>query len=469
MNNGLRSWNLGALVAVSVCLATADGRAAGFAVAVQTASALGTANAGVTASADDAGTAWFNPAGMARFKRSEFAQALHIDMPSLKFSNDGSQPALGQSLGGDGGQAGNLALIPPLYAIGRLDDRVNVGLTVNAPFGQKTTYDDGWMGRFQALESELKSISVSPAISYRVNDQWWLGAGLSVQWIKATLTNAVNYSAVVADQSVRSGLLTPKQVAALLDPARPDTIAGLSGNAEVEGDDIRVGWNVGVIYNHGDRLRLGAQYRSAIRYDLQGSAAFSPPVSANAIANGIIRAASAPGAPLTNTSLSASIELPASASLGMWWQATPALEVLFDAQWTGWSTFDQVSFVRGDGSTLTTVPYHWRDTWRFAAGATHRISDAWLVRGGVAYDQSVIRDDADRGARLPDASKLWLTLGARYDWKPGDMWFDAALTYVDSSDASIHQNNGSQAAYGLLSGTYRSYVSIVSLQVTKRF
>lgn len=464
-----RGGSLGVLLGGLAWLATAPAQAAGFAVAVQTASALGTANAGVTAAAEDAGTAWFNPAGMARFQRSEIAQAVHFDLPSLQFDDHGSQPALGQRLGDNGGDAGRFAVIPPLFAIGHLDERVNVGLTINVPFGQKTKYDGGWMGRFQSLESEVKTISVSPAMSFRVDDHWWLGAGLSVQWVKATLTNDINYSAIVADRALASGRLTPQQVAALLDPARPDTIAGLTGETEVEGDDLRVGWNIGVIYNLDDRLRLGAQFRSRIRYRLEGHASFQPPTSANPLANAIITAASAPGAPLSNTDLSASIELPPSASVGVWWQATPALALLFDAQWTGWSSFDEVSFIRGNGSTLATVVYDWRDTWRFAAGATYRISDAWQIRGGIAYDQTVIRNDAERGARLPDAAKLWLTMGARYDWKPGDTWFDVALSYVDSRDAGIHQNNGSTAAYGLLDGTYQSHVFIVSLQATKRF
>lgn len=469
MGTATSGGGLATLVVGLAGLVTAPVQAAGFSVAVQTASALGTANAGVTAAAEDAGTAWFNPAGMARFRRSEVAQAVHFDLPSLEFDNHASQPALGQRLGDGGGDAGNLAVIPPLYAIGHLDERVNVGLTINAPFGQKTTYDGGWMGRFQALENEVKTISVSPALSYRVDERWWLGAGLSVQWMKATLTNDVNYSAIVAERAVASGRLTPQQVAALLDPARPDTIAGLAGQAEVEGDDIRIGWNVGMIYNHDDQLRLGAQFRSKIRYRLEGHASFAPPSATNPLARAIIAAASAPGAPLANTDLSASIDLPPSASVGVWWQATSALEVLFDAQWTGWSTFDQVHFIRGDGSTLSTVDYDWRDTWRFAAGAVYRIDDAWRIRGGMAYDQTVIRDDATRGARLPDAAKVWFTVGARYDWKPGDTWFDVAASYVDARDASIHQNNGSTAAYGLLDGSYQSRVFIVSLQATKRF
>ncbi|MFO1397503.1 MAG: outer membrane protein transport protein [Burkholderiales bacterium] len=467
-----RSGNSRSLVvalAAAAGVVSAPAGAAGFAVAVQSASALGNANAGVTASAEDASTAWFNPAGMAFLGHSEVAQAVHFDMPNERFRNAGSQPALGQPLGGEGGNAGQFSVIPPLYAVGRLDDRIAIGLTINFPFGQRTEYDGDWMGRFQALTSEVRTISVNPAMSWRIDDRFAVGGGLDVQWMQAKLTNAVNYSAVVAQGATASGLLTPQQVAALLDPARPDTIANLSGGAELKGDDLRLGWNAGALYRLDDRLRIGVQYRSQIRYTLQGTATFSPPTAHNPVAAGVIAAVSRPGGALSNSDVAVDLTLPASASAGVWWRPDPDWTLLFDAQWTGWSTFSTLRFVRADGSLLNQVVYDWQDTWRFAAGVNYGGIGGWLLRAGIAYDQSVIRNDANRDPRLPDSERLWLTAGARYDWR-NDTWFDVALSYVQPKDASlVAHNNGSTAAFGLLNGDYRSRIAIVSLQVTKRF
>ena len=406
---------------------------------------------------------------MARFDDSEVAQAIHFDMPSERFGNSGSLPAVGQPLGSEGGNAGQFAVIPPLYAVAPLSKDVAVGITVNFPFGLTTNYDSDWMGRFQALKSQLKTISVNPGVSYRYDDRLWLGAGVTVQWIQAKLTNAVNYSAVVAQGAVSSGLLTPAQVAALLDPSRPNTIAGLSGNAEVKGDDLRAGWNVGAIYNFNDSLRVGAQYRSRIKNTITGTASFSPPSTSNPVAAAVIAAVSKPGGALSNTDITADLTLPDTASLGVYWQATKDWTFLFDAAWTGWSSISEVRFVRADGSLLNQVPYNWRDTWRFSAGANYRYSDEWLLRAGIAYDQSVIGNDVYRDPRLPDSERLWLTVGARYQKDP-KYWFDAALSYVQPRDASlVNHNNGSTAAYGLLNGSYSSQIFIVSLQVTGTF
>ena len=65
---------------------------------------------------------------------------------------------MGQSLGNEGGDGGDWNAIPAVYFATPLNDRFAVGLGVNAPFGLKLEYDDGWMGRFQALNSEITDL-----------------------------------------------------------------------------------------------------------------------------------------------------------------------------------------------------------------------------------------------------------------------------------------------------------------------
>ena len=79
---------------------------------------------------------------------------------------------------GDGGDAGSLTVVPSFYHAGRRPD-VRIGERINAPFGLKTEYDDDWMGRFVAIESELEPLTrsrpwptvFSPQAVYRGRDQ----------------------------------------------------------------------------------------------------------------------------------------------------------------------------------------------------------------------------------------------------------------------------------------------------------
>src|SRR3954471_16898794 len=104
--------NVAALAVASACLmfSALQARAAGFALYEQGISGMGNAYAGAAAVAEDATTVWWNPAGMARLPTGmNIASGGAAIMPSWKFSDRGSVAALGQPLGGNGGDAGDTA------------------------------------------------------------------------------------------------------------------------------------------------------------------------------------------------------------------------------------------------------------------------------------------------------------------------------------------------------------------------
>ena len=103
-------------------------------------------------------------------------------------------------------------------------------------------------------------------------------------------------------------------------------------------------------------------------------------------------------------------------------------------------------------------------TWRISAGANYRYSDQWIFRGGLAYDQSPVRD-AERTPRLPDQDRVWAAVGVQYRYSPS-IAVDLAWAYIWVRDPNINQNEGSTAANGLISGSYRNNVNIVGLQLT---
>src|ERR1700682_6373037 len=81
-----------------------------FALQEQSGSGLGNAFAGGAAAAEDASTIFTNPAGMSRLAGIQAVRAGSLICPSAKFSDTGSQPAMFQPLGGNGGDAGSCAL-----------------------------------------------------------------------------------------------------------------------------------------------------------------------------------------------------------------------------------------------------------------------------------------------------------------------------------------------------------------------
>jgi long-chain fatty acid transport protein len=166
-------------IVVGVVLPGVSGTAlaSGFALLEQSASRLGSAFAGTAAIADDATTIFYNPAGMQRLEQAEALIVLSGVDISSEFENRNSLPALGQPLGNDGGDAGGWNAIPAVYLAWPVNDRIALGLGINVPFGLKLEYGEGWIGRFQALKSEIETLNVNPALSFQLGERVTLGVG----------------------------------------------------------------------------------------------------------------------------------------------------------------------------------------------------------------------------------------------------------------------------------------------------
>ena len=148
----------------------------GFAVNEQSASGLGNAYAGGGASAEDASTIFFNPAGMIYLPDNQLVIAGHAIHSSANFSNNDSHSFLGlPTQGNDGGDAGGWAFVPNLYFTKAVNDDVRLGIGINSPFAYKTNYNNGWVGRYQALKTTIRTININPSIAFKVNDKISMG------------------------------------------------------------------------------------------------------------------------------------------------------------------------------------------------------------------------------------------------------------------------------------------------------
>jgi long-chain fatty acid transport protein len=120
---------------IALCGASSSAFASGFALLEQSASRLGSAFAGTAAAADDASTIFYNPAGLAKLEGTQLLVVASGISISSEFNNSGSQAALGQSLGNEGGDAGDWNAVPAVYLAVPLNEQFAFGFGVNAPFG----------------------------------------------------------------------------------------------------------------------------------------------------------------------------------------------------------------------------------------------------------------------------------------------------------------------------------------------
>lgn len=456
-------------LAGAALIGTNNAVAAGFALLEQNSSGLGNAYAGAAAVAEDASTIYFNAAGLTQLKRPSLvmnAAAINIKSEFTNGSGStlcplgvttGSCSALGQSLGGNGGNAGGLTVLPAFYLAVPLTDTVSGGIGVNAPFGLKTEYDSDWMGRFQAVKSDVKTTNINTALAFKVHDKVSIGIGADFQTIDATLTSGVNYTAAVVSASGGTVL-----------------VPGLEGTSKIKGNDSAWGYDAGLLFTPTEWTRVGLSYRSAIKYKISGNATFVAPTSSNVFAqayiNGLSNSTNA-AAP-TNGPVTLDLKLPATARLAVAQKLGSVVELLGEVSWTQWSSIPELRVRRsGSGATLKNTSENWDDTMRYAVGANFQLNKALKLRVGAALDESPV-PDSTRTPRLPDNDRTWLSAGAKVAVTK-NFSVDVGYSHVASKDAALNQTDGYTAAQGypngLLIGTQKSKIDILGVQATVSF
>lgn len=374
---------------LSVCgltlIGAADWSAAtGFYVPQQTAYGAGRANAGNVAMAAEASTVFSNPAGMTRLEGAEVVWGLNIVTPSDRFDNRGttlSTPGTGGTpsavAGGRGSDPGSPTPVASLFYVHPIADRWRFGIGIAAPFGLRLEYDSDWFGRYDSIEAELITIDVAPSLAYRMSDALSLGAGLNVQYADTTLTSAV------------PDTLAPNAVTASTD-----------GRSELTGDDVTVGFNLGLLWNAAPGTRIGLHYRSAMEHDIEGHNKISGLTGALASANG-------------RFGVSSKLKLPDVLSAGFAHELTDRTTLVGEAQWFGWSRFDELRIVYDNGAPDVVLPQGYRDTYTVSAGAEHRWRDDLTLRAGIQYDRTPTVDRY-RDTSLPDGDRIWTAVGLSY-------------------------------------------------------
>jgi long-chain fatty acid transport protein len=144
-------------------------------------------------------------------------------------------------------------------------------------------------------------------------------------------------------------------------------------------------------------------------------------------------------------------------------------DFLADVSWTGWSTIQQLTVKRSNGTVLESLPENFKDTWRYSAGVNYYYDDRTVLRAGVAYDQSPV-NSIDRSPRLPDSDRTWVTAGYRYKFN-SSLNLDLGAAYIFVKNGSINNsgNPPSIPSNGLINGSYDNHVVIVSGELNYRW
>ncbi|MBK1734766.1 hypothetical protein CKO15_05575 [Halorhodospira abdelmalekii] len=427
--------------------------AAAFQLQEQSASLLGSAFAGRTADARDISHIFFNPATLGRHIGHGVEAELipsYID-PTFDFRADSDTIPSEAPVHFDGREragGGEGALVPVLYAGFDLTPDLRAGIGINVPYGMETDYPEDWVGRYDAVNTDLMTIDINPAIGWRVDDRLSLGAGLSAQYADAELSTMLPS---LADN----------------DPTTTLQPEG-DGKLTVSGDSWAYSFNLGAHFALNDRTQLGIAYRHGLSHTLSGDAE----ITARTLFDDDDDTPPFISLDAQETGGEAKLNIPATLSLGLTHQLATQWTLLADATWTQWSDFedltiefdDAVPIDPADPTTRVSDTYDWDDAWFLSVGTLFDFNDAWDFRLGLAYDQTPTSDEY-RTPRIPDEDRTWLAIGGTWTSPTTDqltVHFGYTYIWLDDANITLAREIAEAGGFETIEGEYNSNVQIFS-------
>lgn len=401
-----------------LAIATVGAQAGGFALREQSAYWQGSSFAGAAAGGDLSSMFW-NPATMTQ---APGIQSEIVASGIVPYASNSVDPASPLAFLGGTGDTGDNALVPAGYLSWQVNPNLWLGLSLNTPFGLSVTFPDLWAGRdYAANNTNLKSYNFTPSIAYKINDWISVGAGVQVQYAKATLN-------------------------------RGYTLAGpIFGDVTLSGNGWAYGFTAGATLSPTPTTTVGIGYRSALNQDIDGDLTLT----------GLL-------APFSNPNVSTTLNLPDMVSLGVKQKIGPQWSLLGTIEWTNWSRIGTATVNTLVAGTPVQVHFDYDDGWFFALGAEYQWTPQLAVRGGIGYEKSPITDSV-RIPLLPDNDRVWLSVGATYNLTPA-LALDFAYSHLFVKSTPINVTLGNPSFDGVAYvGTVDSHVDIISAALKYRW
>jgi len=324
-------------------------------------------------------------------------------------------PSASTTTTGADGDASGLIPSGSLFYARPVDDRWAWGIGIYGNFGSKLDYESDWVGRYYVDDVTLQALVVQPTVSWRINDQWSVGAGLMGVY-------------AILEEKIRVRNLSPGE-----------------GDGLLKLDDEQLEWaaNFGVLYEPSSQTRIGLQYVMETELGFEDQPEFrgiGPLLDEVLERNG-----------LKGATLGLDMNYPNALMLSGFHQVDDRWAILGNVGWQQWSEFGKVSVtLSSEDQTTLAADRNYDDTWHVAAGAEYRVSDPWRISFGMAYDSSMVKD-RHRTPDLPVGEQWRFGVGAEYA-KSDRFTISGTYALIWGGDLSMSLDRGPLA--GTVEGEY---------------
>ncbi|CAH6814574.1 Long-chain fatty acid transport protein [Vibrio chagasii] len=419
------------LLAVTITLASSQAMAAGFQLNAQSATGIGRAFAGDAVIADNASVMARNPAAMALFDKVELSLGFTSITSKIEVKDATYTSALTGSTPSNYDDAGDTSIAPNIHLIVPVNDQFAWGVNAYTNFGTKTEFDNSFAGSEYGGLTDVKSMNLGVAGSYRLNEQWSFGAGLDFIYGQGKLERKITL---------------PNNVA---NPTGVQEYTALDADA----DGWAVGFNLGTVFELDKDNRFGLAYR------------YSPTLEAEGDITGIgVNPATGDVVNATYKNDTLNMPLPSMIEFsGYHMLPDSKFAVHYSVQWIGWSAFDVLEADKAGELN----EYKWQDGMHYALGTTYYMNKDWTLRAGYMYDTSA--QDSITSVSVPDSDRQWFSAGFTYHIDTASN-VDFGFTYLLGDDVKVNETTEiSGTTISSIEATTHADAILVGLQYSRSF
>ncbi|MBK8210178.1 MAG: outer membrane protein transport protein [Rhodospirillales bacterium] len=394
---------------LAATVATSSAHAAGLFLYEMATPDLGTASAGRAAAADNAATAFGNPAGMARLDQSQMLVGIQPAYGITQFDKGDDTTVSG----GNGGNA--LGFLPGLagYYVYSATPDLKFGISLGSNFGLSARYQSNWSGRYYALQEEILTLGAFPVAAYRINKWLSVGAGAQIVYGKLNSKTGIN-----------------------------DVLDGGNASIDVSDSDVGYGGIAGILVEPVEGTRFGLTYTSQVKLDFK-----EKPTTNNL---GPLLRAAFDTSGLTGAKVDLGLTIPNQVMVSGYHDVNDKLAIMGNVVWQQWSEFGKPNVeITSTTSRSATADLNYDDTWGFALGTRYKFADDWSWSVGVAFDSSP-QSKSNRTPALPMDQQIRVGTGVQYALNDR-ITVGTAYEYLNLGEADIDR---SRPLAGTIQGNY---------------
>jgi len=384
--------------------------------------ALGGAFTGL---ANDPSAVYFNPAGITQLTGTHVMGGVTLIVPKSSFR--GPSPSITE-------WELEKQIFNPInfYVTHQASEKFHLGFSVNNPYGLGTKWPSDWVGKYMAVETEIRTFYFNAVAAYQVSEEFSLGFGFTYAFGDVLISRMQNLSPFNADAEI-----------------------------SLEGTGSGAGFNIGMLFKPSKNFSIGAAYKSRVHFKFEGDATVTAPKQFNGL--------------LPTGNIEAPLTAPDILSVGIGVNANENLTLSADFQYTMWSTYDKLEVTFNDfidsetGKPLVTTSVRdYDNSYIGRFGAEYTANDMLTLRAGFLYDKNPVKDERV-DPTLPDADRMGFNAGVGIKLAD-NLSLDLAYLFLRFSERKIENSlesySGLEDSIAPMNGVYNSIAHLFAVNLS---